>query len=139
MAQETNAGFTLPAQADAVASNTVNNIANAAEQVVMDAIPITTSTTSTRDMLIGGAVLVVLFVIFFFIKNFWANNLVKEKVSPSNAEASGWGLFLLLATLSTAAVLLVINTSKFFTLLAMGPVAVLTILFIVVIFVFKNK
>ena len=139
MAQETNSGFTLPAQADAVASNTVNNILNTAEQVAMDAIPITTNTTSTRDMLIGGAVLVVLFVIFFFIKNFWANNLVKEKVSPSNAEASGWGLFLLLATLSTVAVLLVINTTKFFTLLAMGPAAVLTILFIVVIFVFKNK
>ena len=139
MAQETNSGFTLPAQADAVASNVVNNISNTAEQVVMDVIPITTTTTSTRDMLIGGAVLVVLFVIFFFIKNFWANNLVKEKVSPSNAEASGWGLFLLLATLSTVAVLLVINTTKFFTLLAMGPAAVLTILFIVVIFVFKNK
>ena len=66
MAQETNAGFTLPAQADAVASNTVNNLTNVAEQVVMEALPV--ANTSTRDILIGGAVLIVLLIIFFILK-----------------------------------------------------------------------
>lgn len=46
----------------------------------------------SRDALIGVAVLVVLALIFFVIKNAYANWRVRERVAPSRANASGWFL-----------------------------------------------
>ena len=132
--EQNNSGFTLPTPAD-VASTA--SMANTIEQVT-DSIP-TTADTSSRDMLIGGAVLLVLFVIFFFAKNGYANSLVAKRLPPNKANAAGWWLFLLLASLSTAVVLVVINTAKFLTLLVMGPLGAVSLLALVLLLVSSSK
>lgn len=126
MAQDTNAGFTLPAQADAAASNTINNITNITEQVVMDALPV--ANTSTRDILIGGAVLIVLLIIFFILKNMHVKNLVGKKLSVNKAETAGWWLFLLLANLASATILITVNSAKFLTLFVLGPIGLFSLI-----------
>ena len=63
----------------------------------------------SRDALIGVAVLVVLAILFFVIKNAYANWRVRERVAPSRANASGWFLFLGLLMIAIMAVLAVLN------------------------------
>lgn len=132
--EQNNSGFTLPTPADAASTA---SMANTIEQVT-DSIP-TTADTSSRDMLIGAAVLLVLFVIFFFAKNGYANSLVAKRLPPNKANAAGWWLFLLLASLSTAVVLVVINTAKFLTLLVMGPLGAVSLLALVLLLVSSSK
>ena len=132
MAQDTpkdNAGFTLPPPAATPAGEAAPAATPAA------AAPATTASvetapaldqvgatdTSSRDTLIGGAVLLILFVAFFFAKNAYANGLVAKRVSPNKANASGWWLFIFLASLATAVVLAAVNSHKFLAPLFMGP------------------
>ena len=75
----------------------------------------------SRDAMIGVAVLVVLALVFFVIKNAYANWRVRERVAPSRANASGWFLFLGLLMVSAMAVLAVINSGQFLTPLYLGP------------------
>lgn len=75
----------------------------------------------SRDALIGVAVLVVLAIIFFVIKNAYANWRVRERVAPSRANASGWFLFLGLLLISAMAVLAVINSGQFLAPLYIAP------------------
>jgi hypothetical protein len=134
--EQNNSGFTLPTPADAASTA---SMANTIEQVpATDSIP-TAADTSSRDMLIGGAVLLVLFVIFFFAKNGYANSLVAKRLPPNKANAAGWWLFLLLASLSTAIVLVVINTAKFLTLLVMGPLGAVSLLALILLLVSSSK
>lgn len=134
--EQNNSGFTLPTPADAASTA---SMANTIEQVpATDSIP-TAADTSSRDMLIGAAVLLVLFVIFFFAKNGYANSLVAKRLPPNKANAAGWWLFLLLASLSTAVVLVVINAAKFLTLLVMGPLGAVCLLALVLLLVSSSK
>ncbi len=75
----------------------------------------------SRDALIGVAVLVVLALVFFVIKNAYANWRVRERVAPSRANASAWFLFLGLLMISAMAVLAVINAGQFLTPLYLAP------------------
>lgn len=142
MAQDNkDSGFALPAPAD---QN--NNAANAATA----AAPATTADgatvgevpalagaadTSSRDLLIGGGILLVLFIAFFFAKNAYANTLVAKRVSPNKANAAGWWLFIFLAGLSTGVVLAAVNSAKFMAPLIIGPIAALSLLALVLTFV----
>ena len=63
----------------------------------------------------------VLAVIFFVIKNAYANWRVRERVAPSRANASGWFLFLGLLMVATMAVLAVINSGQFLAPLYLAP------------------
>lgn len=75
----------------------------------------------SRDALVGIAVLVVLAIIFFVIKNAYANWRVRERVAPSRANASGWFLFLGLLMIAAMAVLAVINSGQFLAPLYFAP------------------
>jgi len=77
--------------------------------------------TSGRDLAIGGAVFLVLLVIYFFVRNAYVHHLVVRRVSPSSAGSAGWLLFVGLGFLSLAAVLAIINASKYLTLAITGP------------------
>jgi hypothetical protein len=134
--EQNNSGFTLPTPADAASTA---SMANTIEQVPATDSILTAADTSSRDMLIGGAVLLVLFVIFFFAKNGYANSLVAKRLPPNKANAAGWWLFLLLASLSTAIVLVVINTAKFLTLLVMGPLGAVSLLALILLLVSSSK
>lgn len=73
------------------------------------------SDTATRDMAIGGGVLFVLLIAFFFAKGAYANRLVGKRVAPRSANAAGWWLFLLLTSLAGGGVLAVVDQDRFLT------------------------
>lgn len=80
--------------------------------------------TSTRDVAIGGAVFLVLLIVFFFARNAYANHLVRRRVAPSSADTAGWLMFFGLSFLSAAAVLAILNASKFLTVAITGTLLV---------------
>lgn len=133
--EQNNSGFTLPTATDAASVAQV--VTNTIEQVPADLIPLKAD-TSSRDMLIGGAVLLVLFVFFFIVKNGYSNSLVAKRVAPSRADTAARWLFLLLASLSTAAVLLVVNISKFFSFLVLGPIGGISLLALIFLIVYSR-
>ena len=97
------------------------------------------SETPRRDMLIGGAVLLVLLVAFFFAKNAYANSLVAKRVSPNGANAAGWWMFILLGALGTAAVLVAVNAARFMSPLILGPLALVAVLALVLMLTSGRK
>lgn len=80
--------------------------------------------TSGRDMAIAGAIILVLLVIYFFVRNAYVHHLVVKRVSPSSAGSAGWLLFVGTSFLSAAAVLAIVNASKYLTLAITGPLVV---------------
>lgn len=76
--------------------------------------------TSTRDVAVGGAIFLILLVVFFFARNAYANHLVRRRVAPSSADTAGWLMFFGLSFLSGALVLAIINSSKFLSLAVTG-------------------
>lgn len=80
--------------------------------------------TSTRDLAIGGAIFVVLLIVYFFARNAYANHLVRRRVAPSSADTAGWLMFFGLAFVSGAAVLAIMNSSRFLTVAITGTLLV---------------
>ena len=141
MAQDTpkdNAGFTLPPPAAEPATPATPATAAPATSASVETAPaldqLGATDTSSRDTLIGGAVLLILFVAFFFAKNAYANGLVAKRVSPNKANASGWWLFIFLASLATAVVLAAVNAHKFLAPLFMGPLVLVGLVALVLTF-----
>lgn len=145
MAQETpkdNSGFTLPAPAstppaaDAAASASATT-ATTEPAPALD--PASTTDTSSRDTLIGGVVLLLLFIAFFFAKNAYANGLVAKRVPPNKANASGWWLFIFLASLATGVVLAAVNAHKFLAPLFMGPLVLVGLVALLLTFTSSRR
>ena len=78
---------------------------------------------ASRDILIGGGVLLVLLVAYFFAKNAYANMLVGRRVEPRSANAAGWWLFIFLALISVGVVLAAVNRSALMAPFIVGPLA----------------
>jgi len=92
--------------------------------------------TSSRDLAIGAVVFVILLVVYFFVRNAYVHHLVVRRVAPSSAGSAGWLLFVGLSFLSAAAVLAIINASKFLTFAVTGPlVAVGVVALVAALFV----
>jgi len=128
--QKDNAGFSLPepkAGDAAVASAPGAASAGPATTATMQTVDNVTENTSSRDLLIGGAILLVLFIAFFFAKNAYANGLVAKRLPPDRANASSWWLFIFLAALSTGVVLVAVNAARFMAPLVIGPLAVVAL------------
>ena len=149
MAQDTpkdNTGFTLPAPVTAPASAPPAADASAAASAAtgttepapaFDAAG--TTDTSSRDTLIGGVVLLLLFIAFFFAKNAYANGLVAKRVPPNKANASGWWLFIFLASLATGVVLAAVNAHKFLAPLFMGPLVLVGLVALLLTFTSSRR
>lgn len=126
MAQnENNSGFSLPAPTNAatpapadMASQTSTATTTGVPSLVT--IPVGED-TSSRDLLIGGAVILVLLVAFFFAKNAYANTLVGKRVPPNKANAAGWWLFICLSSISIGVVLSAVSSTRFMTPFVLGP------------------
>src|SRR5450830_1013395 len=92
--------------------------------------------TSSRDLAIGGTAFIILLVIFFFARNAYVHHLVVRRVAPSTAGNAGWLMFLGFCFISAAAVLALVNASKFLTfavtapLVAVGLVALVAMLLV---------
>lgn len=147
MAQDTpkdNTGFTLPAPASAppaadasAAASTAATMATTEAAPAFDAAG--TTDTSSRDTLVGGVVLLLLFVAFFFAKNAYANGLVAKRVPPNKANASGWWLFIFLASLATGVVLAAVNAHKFLAPLFMGPLVLVGLVALLLTFTSSRR
>ena len=149
MAQDTpkdNTGFTLPAPVTAPASAPPAADASAAASAAtgttepapaFDAAG--TTDTSSRDTLIGGVVLLLLFIAFFFAKNAYANGLVAKRVPPNKANAAGWWLFIFLASLATGVVLAAVNAHKFLAPLFMGPLVLVGLVALLLTFTSSRR
>lgn len=137
---QNNSGFSLPAPSEntnATTSTIATVILPPGEK--FEGTYTVVSDTSSRDLLIGGGILLVLFIAFFFAKSAYANTLVGKRVPPNKANAAGWWLFIFLASLSTGVVLMAVNTSKFLTPLIMGPLAAVGLIAIVLMLVSGRK
>lgn len=141
MAQENNSGFALPSpNGDAQAPQPVAETTATNTQVGIPSIDIKVAEdTSSRDLLIGGGILLVLLIAFFFAKNAYANTLVAKRVPPNKANTAGWWLFICLASLSTAAVLAAISPMKFMTPLVLGPLGGVGLLSLILALVSGRK
>ena len=149
MAQDTpkdNAGFTLPAPDTAPASVPPAADASAAASATTATTepapaldPASTTDTSSRDTLVGGVVLLLLFIAFFFAKNAYANGLVAKRVPPNKANASGWWLFIFLASLATGVVLAAVNAHKFLAPLFMGPLVLVGLVALLLTFTSSRR
>ncbi|AQR67850.1 hypothetical protein BZG29_05330 [Janthinobacterium sp. LM6] len=145
MAQETpkdNSGFTLPAPASAppAADAPAASAATTATTEAAPALdPVSTTDTSSRDTLVGGVVLLLLFIAFFFAKNAYANGLVAKRVPPNKANASGWWLFIFLASLATGVVLAAVNAHKFLAPLFMGPLVLVGLVALLLTFTSSRR
>lgn len=138
MAQDNkdNAGFSLPAP-QAPANDSLSTSTETPQNTTVNTA--LTADTSSRDLLIGGAVLLVLFVAFFFAKNAYANMLVGKRVPPNKANAAGWWLFIFLASLSTGVVLAGVNPARYVAPLVMGPLGFIALTTLVLTFVSGRK
>lgn len=136
-------GFKLPGEADADAKPKADTPAAqpAATSAQVEVVPSTVegapvTDTSTRDLAIGAAVFAVLLLVYFFVRNAYVHHLVVRRVAPSSAGSAGWLMFVGLAFMSAAAVLAIINASKFLTfavtapLVAVGLIALVAALFV---------
>lgn len=148
MAQDTpkdNTGFTLPAPVTAPASAPPAADATAAASATGTTEPAPafdaagTTDTSSRDTLIGGVVLLLLFIAFFFAKNAYANGLVAKRVPPNKANASGWWLFIFLASLATGVVLAAVNAHKFLAPLFMAPLVLVGLVALLLTFTSSRR
>ena len=150
MAQDTpkdNTGFTLPVPvtapasappaADAAGASASATTATTEAAPALD--PASTTDTSSRDTLVGGVVLLLLFIAFFFAKNAYANGLVAKRVPPNKANASGWWLFIFLASLATGVVLAAVNAHKFLAPLFMGPLVLVGLVALLLTFTSSRR
>ena len=125
--QSKDGGFVLPPPNDAPATNTdasTNTNPGVAVPVTMN---LGQSDTSSRDLLIGGGILVVLLVAFFFVRGSYANMLVRKRVPPGKANAAGWWLFIFLSSLSTGVILAAVNPVKFLAPLTIAPLGAVAV------------
>jgi hypothetical protein len=128
--KNSSSGFTLPPpNAPAPAPDAPASQATQAPQTdtgqgsVGMPIPPGAEGASSRDLLVGGGVLLVLMVAYFFAKNAYANMLVGRRVEPRSANAAGWWLFIFLTLISVGVVLAAVNRSALMTPFIVGPLA----------------
>lgn len=127
--QPKDSGFVLPTPTDPQAAPATPSTA------LQPTSPVTLnlghSDTSSRDLLIGGGILLVLLIAFFFARGSYANMLVRKRVPPGKANAAGWWLFIFLSSLSTGVILAAVNPVKFLaplTIAPLGGVAVIALI-----------
>ncbi|MGF6739728.1 hypothetical protein [Paraburkholderia atlantica] len=140
--QKDQSGFALPAPqtagANAASAATVSSSSITQTEVVTSTTTSVNVDTSSRDLMIGGAILLVLFIVFFFARGAYANTLVAKRVPPNKANAAGWWLFVFLASLSVGVVLSAVNPARFLAPLIIGPLAVIA-LFAVVLMILSGR
>lgn len=137
-AQTNNSGFALPVPGEGASAAAPAVSAEVVQPPALSELA-GTADTSSRDLLIGGGILLMLFVAFFFAKSGYANHLVAKRVPPTKANAAGWWLFVLLSSLATGVVLSAANAAKFMTPLIIGPVAVVGLVALVLMLLSGRK
>ncbi|MET1114210.1 MAG: hypothetical protein ABWY08_04535 [Comamonas sp.] len=136
--ESNSSGFALPAPTDSAVAPAADAGTQASSAVAVNP-GMPGVDTSSRDLLIGGAILVALLVAFFFAKNAYANALVSKRVPPNKANSAAWWLFVFLASLSTGVVLSIVSASRFMTPLVLGPLAAIGLVGLVLALMMGRK
>lgn len=133
-------GFKLPEESaspqDSLPKTTPDTAGRPIEVMPVNPDSLPVADTSNRDLAIGGVVFLILLTVYFFVRGAYVHHLVRKRVAPSSAGNAGWLLFVGLGFLSAAAVLAIINASRFLTfgvtgpLVAVGLVALIASLFV---------
>ena len=141
--QKDQTGFSLPApqtaSANAASTATMSSSSVTQTEVVTSTTTNVNVDTSSRDLMIGGAILLVLFIAFFFARGAYANTLVAKRVPPNKANAAGWWLFVFLASLSVGVVLSAVNPARFLAPLIIGPLAAVAIVAVILMTLSGSK
>lgn len=141
--QKDQSGFALPAPQTASASAASTSTMSSNSVTQTDVVTSTSTNvnvdTSSRDLMIGGAILLVLFIAFFFARGAYANTLVARRVPPNKANAAGWWLFVFLASLSVGVVLSAVNPARFLAPLIIGPLGLVAVVAIVLMILSGRK
>jgi len=118
-------GFRLPEQSatpqDASPQTLPDTAARPVEVMPVDPAALPVADTSDRDLAVGGIVFLILLTVYFFVRGAWTHHLVRKRVAPSSAGNAGWLMFVGLGFLSAAAVLAIINSSRFLNVAVTGP------------------
>lgn len=94
---------------------------------------------SNKEVMIGTGALLVLALLFFFIRNAYVNYLVASmKRSPNNAGLAGWGLFGFLLFASAIGCLTLVSKSLL-TLMAIIPLASISLICLALGIVISSK
>lgn len=125
--QQSGSGFVLPPPGSQAPATPVTPAPPAAAGAPLIGINVGHEDTSSRDLLVGGGILLVLLIAFFFARMGYANMLVGKKVPPGRANAAGWWLFVFLSSISIAVVLSAVNPARFLSLLIVGPLVVVAV------------
>lgn len=122
--ENTNNGFSLP-EPDAA-----NDAASTSQSISFPDEAIAVADTFMRDLAIGAGVMLVLAIVFFFMKNAYANSLVdsKKRLSPNKANSAGWWLYGFLMTTSFSVLLMIISPAKFMLPQVMAGLAILPVI-----------
>lgn len=102
--------------------NVLNN--SPVSEVSDDIASVFGNTISTKEMVIASGALVIAAIIFFIIKNFVSKMLVSsQKKSPRTADMAGWSLFCVLLFASIAAILSILDSTRFLSLPYLIPIS----------------
>lgn len=136
-----NPGFALPAptEANQAPTSVPESTATTTASPGLSDLPVEAVNTASRDLMIGGAVLLVLFVAFFFAKNAYANTLVGKRIPPAKANAAGWWMFIFLASLATGVVLAAVNSAKYLAPMFIGPLGAVGLVALILMIVSGRK
>lgn len=143
----TDPGFKLPGQArttpDEGMPKTVPDTATQPAEIAPGGMTNTSAAplrdASTRDLMIGSAVFVVLIIIYFFVRNAYVQHLVVRRVAPSSAGSAGWLMFVGLSFLTAAVVLAIINAARYLTFAVTGPLVVVGVLALIAAFMVGRR
>jgi hypothetical protein len=130
-------GFKLPADAPSVPQDPLPKTLPATAVEPVEIAPVAgapVTDTSSRDLAIGGAVFIVLLIVYFFVRNAYVHHLVVRRVAPSSAGSAGWLLFVGMGFLSAAVVLAVVNATRYLTPAITGPLVVVGVVTLVAAF-----
>jgi hypothetical protein len=136
-----NKGFTIPSPTSEKEQSTntpTSSPVSQAKEIVLSP-GVETDIPQPRDYAIAGGVLLVLLIAFFFAKNAYANHLAGKRVPTGAANAAGWWLFIFMTGLATAAVLSVLSPVKFLTPIFMGPLLLVSLVALVLMFVVGRR
>ncbi len=83
---------------------------------------------NTKEMVMAFGAVLVAVIIFFIIKNYVSKMLVaNHKKSPRAADMAGWSLFCILLFATLAAVLGILDSTKFLSLPYLIPIGLATL------------
>lgn len=133
-----DSGFQLPPPAEAQPETEP-----AAAAVTVETSPINielgVTETASRDLLIGGGILLVLMIVFFVVRNAYATMLVGRRIAPGKANAAGWWLFIFLSSLAAGSILVVVNPITFLAPLTLGPIGAIALLALILMIVSSRR